>query len=166
MITFPRVLLVAFFMFGIGWANEAHSEIYKYKKSDGSIVYTDNLSQLPLKERAYYNELKEARKQKEQEEERRLGTDEYQRKLAERKRAELLRRKMSQEERKQRLAAIDRQLKVFQEKRDKDHATKTQPRGCLQYLLRWRWVQESNQQRQWEAAHDLVGLDRTSAVDL
>ena len=44
----------------------AEAEIYKYTKKDGSVVYTDKLSQLPRERRAYY-----LRQQKAQEEERR-----------------------------------------------------------------------------------------------
>ena len=67
----------------------AEAEIYKYTKKDGSVVYTDKLSQLPRERRAYY-----LRQQKAQEEERRklearIGIAEMQRSELEKKRKAL-----------------------------------------------------------------------------
>ncbi|MBI4821917.1 MAG: DUF4124 domain-containing protein [Deltaproteobacteria bacterium] len=70
---------------GLGLATEmaspadAEAQIYKYKKKDGTVVYTDSLAELPPDRRRYYNELDAAQKAERSELEAKIGKEELER---------------------------------------------------------------------------------------
>lgn len=97
-------------------AGSARADIYKFQKPDGTVVYTDNLAQLPPDKREYYNKLREEREEKRREAERTLGKEEVQRREAEAQKAALEQARMEEAERQKRLSAIDETLKVIQQK--------------------------------------------------
>jgi hypothetical protein len=102
-------------------AGEAKADLYKYKKKDGTVVYTDNLGQLPPDRRDFYNKQREEREAKRQQLERELGKDEVARREAEAQKAALARAEMEEQERQQRLAAIDAVLEEIKRKsKDRD----------------------------------------------
>jgi hypothetical protein len=105
--------LLTCFLFAGG---AAHAEVYKYKKKDGTIVYTDNIGELPPDRRAVYEKEKEQREQAHRELEQKLGKEEVARREAEAKKKELERAQMDEKERAQRMAAIDATLKEIQAK--------------------------------------------------
>lgn len=100
---------------------QAQGEIYKYTKKDGTVVYTDKLSELPSKVRRAYA----ARKAKEERERARLeasiGKRELARREEEEKRERELRRLVAQADavrRQQELQAFLRQVKKRRAKID------------------------------------------------
>lgn len=95
----------------------AEAQVYKYKKKDGSIVYTDSLAQLPSARRAYYNKLEKDRKERLKRLEKARGKDTVDKERMEAERARILKMKIEEEERQRRLAAIDAQLKAVRAKR-------------------------------------------------
>ncbi|MCK6552238.1 hypothetical protein L6R52_40785, partial [Myxococcota bacterium] len=100
------------------------ADVYKYKKSDGTVVYTDNLAELPPERREHYNKLKQAQEQKRAELERAIGKEELERREAEAKKAEVERAALEESERQARLRAIDAQLKSMQDKRKEREAVR------------------------------------------
>jgi hypothetical protein len=101
------------------------AEVYKYKKPNGSVVYTDNLAQLPPDRREFYNKQREEREEKRRQLEKAIGKEELERREAEAKRAEIERAKLDEADRQRRLQAIDQQLKVYQQKDKDKEASKT-----------------------------------------
>lgn len=86
---------------------EANAQIFKYKKPDGTVVYTDSLAQLPPARRAYYNRKLQEQERKRREAVQRLGKDEYERREKEKELEALRKRQMDEAERKRRIAAIN-----------------------------------------------------------
>lgn len=104
----------------------AQAEVYKYKKSDGTVVYTDKLSDLPKARRAYYNKRRAEREKQRRELERRLGKEEVERREAERKRKALVDQQLAESERQRRLRAIDAQLLEIRKRRKARADTKAE----------------------------------------
>lgn len=102
----------------------ARAEIYKYKSKTGSVIYTDNLSQLPAERRAYYQKVQQEREEQRKELERKFGKEEVARREVEAKRAELARAQLDEAERAKRLAAIDAQIRSYHEKDKAREASK------------------------------------------
>lgn len=94
----------------------AYAQVYKYKRPDGTIVYTDNLSQLPPERRAYYNQLEEEAQKKRRELEQSIGKEELERREAEGRRQQLERAQLEEAERQQRLAAIEEVLALIRQR--------------------------------------------------
>lgn len=101
---------------------EAEAQIYKYTKGDGSVVYTDSLSELPNERRAYYNRRQAELDAQAREEESVLGAEEAERRRLERERAEIAAQEMAEAERQQRMAALDAQLSRYRNQKKADAA--------------------------------------------
>lgn len=119
-----RVLFSALTIFFAFTALEARAELYKFKKPDGTVVYTDNLAQLPAEKREYYNRQKQEREQKRAELEKQIGKEELERREAETTRAALAQQEMAETERAERTRAIDTVLKEIQQKRAQREAAR------------------------------------------
>lgn len=91
------------------WAQD----IFKYVKPDGTITFTDNLSQLPETVRAEYNRKIAERDQQRAEQERTLGKEEFARREAEAERAKLDRENLEAADRAARMAAIEERIQAF-----------------------------------------------------
>jgi hypothetical protein len=118
--------LRAFFVAGVllSLPLSAAAEVYKYKKPDGTIVYTDNLNQLPADRREHYNKQREEREQKRAELERAIGKEELERRENEAKRVELERAQLAEAERQERMRAIDVVLADIQKRRSAREASR------------------------------------------
>lgn len=101
-------------------ATPALAQVYRYKKPDGTVVFTDNLAELPPARRAYYN--RRAQEAKERLEKIRAAQTPAERREAERE-ADAARAKQEAEAevvRRKRLAAIQRlvtRIRADEEKR-------------------------------------------------
>lgn len=106
-----RLLYAATFCLTMGVAFGASAQIYKYKKADGTVVYTDDMGELPSERRAHYGKLQRAAKQRQKARENQYGKAELARraKAAERKR--IMEAQIEAGERAKRLAALDDSLK-------------------------------------------------------
>lgn len=134
-------------------AEAAEAQIYKYERSDGSVVYTDSLAELPNDRRAYYNRRQAEFDAQAREEEAALGAEEAERRRLERERAELAAKEIAEAERRERMAALDAQLARYRhqklaaaadERRWRDRMK--QARSQLQNLLaQFRKKQEEHQ---------------------
>lgn len=92
----------------------AEARIYKYTKPDGTVVYTDRLSQLPSERRAYYNRLEKEERKKEEAAKSRMSKEERERAEYEAERKRIAEAQMSEAERRRRLAAIDEAIASLQ----------------------------------------------------
>ena len=120
-----RVGWIASFVFaGLLVSKSARGEIYKFVKPDGTIVYTDNLAQLPSERRAHYNKLLEEADRRRRELESQIGKEELKKREMEAERGELLRKQAASRERARRLQAIDKELLAIREKRQAQEASK------------------------------------------
>src|SRR5262245_29709773 len=99
-------------------AAEARADVFKYVKADGSVVYTDKLSDLPTEKRAYYNQKIAEREQARANLEQQIGKQEL-----ERRELEAERQARDDKERADRLAEIDARLKIY---RDREKAAQAQ----------------------------------------
>ena len=95
----------------------ADAQVYKFVKKDGSIVYTDSLSQLPPARRAHYNKLEQEREQKRRDLERAIGKDELARREAEAEKERLERDNVADAERTVRLAEVEATLLAIKKRR-------------------------------------------------
>jgi chromosome segregation ATPase len=109
--------IAAFIVSALGGTAEA--QIFKYKKGDGTVVYTDNLSQLPKERREHYNKLLAEREKKKEELISAIGQEEYDRRAKEKEKADLEKQQMEEGERQARLASLN---SVLAEMRDKKKA--------------------------------------------
>ena len=90
----------------------AEAQVYKYKKKDGTIVYTDSLAQLPSSSPRLLQQPRKAAEGAPRERlEKARGKDSVEKERMEAERARILKMKIEEEERQRRLAAIDVQLK-------------------------------------------------------
>lgn len=97
------------------WPNaHATAQIYKYKKPDGTVVFTDALSELPPERRAYYNRKISEQKAREEQLEKGLSPSEKRAREREAQRAHLKAEKQSAELQKQRRAAINAALREIE----------------------------------------------------
>ncbi|MEQ8275240.1 MAG: hypothetical protein RMA76_43365 [Deltaproteobacteria bacterium] len=95
----------------------ASAQVYKFKKKDGTIVYTDSLAQLPSERRAYYNNLERDRAERLRKIEKARGKDSVESERMKAERQRLLQAKIEEEERQRRIQAIDLQLEHIRERR-------------------------------------------------
>lgn len=98
-------------------SGSAGAQIYKYRKPDGTVAYTDRLSDLPKERRAYYDKLRTEEEKKRRALESRIGREELERREAERARKVLVARQMAAAERQRRLRVLDAQLAVLRNRR-------------------------------------------------
>jgi hypothetical protein len=130
-----RLALVSTFVLFAGLPLTAAAELYKYKKPDGTVVYTDNLGQLPAERREHYNKQREQREEKRRELEQQIGKEELARREAEAERIELSRQQMEESERQERTLRIETTLLEIQKKRAQREATRD---GWRQKMLQAR----------------------------
>lgn len=126
-LTSVSVLAVA-----IALAKPASADMFKYTRSDGTVVYTDQLAELPPERRVYYNQQIQQREAARSEQERALGKEELERREAERKRAELQQRAENDAERIKRMAEIDARLEVYAQREKQRQAQRDQWKGRQQ----------------------------------
>jgi uncharacterized membrane protein len=107
------LLVLSLVVAAFGVATPAFAQVYKWKKPDGTIVYTDNLSQLPPERRAHYNQLEEEAQKKRRELEQAIGKEELERREAEAQRTNLAKAQLEEAERQRRLAALDETLAII-----------------------------------------------------
>ena len=133
--------LVALFVVSV--CTPAQGQIYRYTKKDGTVGYTDKLSELPRDRRAHYNRLARQRKEAEQRQRRVLGKEEMARRAAERERREVQAANLAAAERARRLKSIDDRLEGYRKRNAAGAAKKTEwqkkmkkARGDLKQLYR------------------------------
>lgn len=112
-----RRLVVLAIALGLSVPLTARAELYKYKKADGTVVYTDNLGQLPAERREYYNKQREEREEKRRQLEQQIGKEELARREAEAQQKELERAQLAADERERRMSEISTVLAEIQRKR-------------------------------------------------
>jgi len=117
----PAVLALGL---GLGLASTAEAKIYKYTKADGTVVYTDKLSDLPPARRAHYNKQEQEAAERQKARENQFGKEELKRRDAEAQRAKLMKAQMEEQERARRLAALDETLKSIERSKSKRGAHK------------------------------------------
>jgi len=91
-------------------AQTAHAQLYKYRKKDGTVVYTDKLSDLPPKVRARYARRAAKKSQKRAELEAAVGKREAARREAEAKRQQDIQRQIVAADRAQQRQNLQRLL--------------------------------------------------------
>jgi hypothetical protein len=122
-----RALLIAMIALGsVAASSPAAAQIYKYKKSDGTVVYTDVLSQLPREQQMRYQQLEEEAARKRKELEQAIGKEELQRREAEAQKVDLEKKQMEEAERQRRLIALNETLTFIRERAAKREASKAQ----------------------------------------
>lgn len=92
------------------------AQIFKYKQPDGTVAYTDELSDLPKERRVYYNRLLAERAKKDEAVEKAARKTDAEIRAAEAERQRVARERMAAEERRRRLAALDETLKALRER--------------------------------------------------
>lgn len=103
-------MLVAFVVGMVALERPAEAQVYKYEKKDGTVVYTDKLSDLPAEKRRYYAK-KEAEARKAREEaDAHLTPAERRRQEIEREQAALKAEQLAEAERLQRQRRLDQLL--------------------------------------------------------
>lgn len=104
-------------LIGAVWAPAiAQAQIFKYQKPDGTVAYTDKLSDLPKERRAYYNRLLAERAKKDEAVEKSARETDAAIRAAEAERQRLARERMAADERRRRLAALDETLESLRER--------------------------------------------------
>lgn len=104
---------------------DADADIYKYKKPDGTVTYTNSLADLPVERRRYYNQRKQEQEAKRAQLERKIGKDELARREAEAQRERLLRDKAKQAEAQAQLAELDARIAAWKTKSRQRDEVKT-----------------------------------------
>lgn len=120
--TAPWLAAPAFVL--LSFSPDAEAQIYKYAKPDGSVVYTDSLSELPSDRRAYYNQRRAELEAKARDEEAAMGAEEAERRRLEREKAALMEAEMAEAERRERIAAMDAQLARYRSDKRKSDVDK------------------------------------------
>lgn len=149
---------------GLGAAGPAEAQIYKYTQGDGTVVYTDKLSDLPAAKRAHYNRQEEAAKKRREALVNMLGKEEVEKREAEAERARVQRADMAEAERKRRLDALDNQLELIRKRNaDRDKVKEKwqkrikQAKAKLQEKLQaFRKTQESYRALATKASYTLL----------
>jgi chromosome segregation ATPase len=115
----------------LAFPGAAWGEIFKYKKADGTVVYTDSLAELPRERREHYNQKIAERELARRELEAAIGKEELARREAEAKRAEAERQAQDEKLRAERLAAFDAQIAAYKKR---DQARQEQKKTWQQRL--------------------------------
>lgn len=110
----PALLAGIWVLTGAFWAE---AQVYKYTKEDGSVVYTDKLSDLPAKRRARYNEKEAKAKAKAERALKRMTEQERRAHELENQRQQLMDREMADAERQKQLAALNQALESIKRTR-------------------------------------------------
>ena len=110
-------------LFVVSVCAPAQGQIYRFTKKDGSVSFTDKLSELPKARRTHYNRLARQQKEAEQRIRRSLGKDEMARRKVESERREIESSNLAAAERTRRLQSIESRLEGYR-KRNKATAAK------------------------------------------
>lgn len=106
-----------------GAALPAAAQVYKYTKKDGTVVYTDKLSDLPPERRAYYNAKEKKAEEKRRRARKRMTEEERRAADLEAQRKRILEQELAEEARRKQLQAIDEALAAYRkEKREREQA--------------------------------------------
>lgn len=105
-----RILALAALATALCFTTTASAKVYKYTKADGTVVYTDKLSDLPAARRAHYNRIEQEAKQRRKARVNMLGKAEVERREAEAERKRVQEAKLEADERARRLAEINATL--------------------------------------------------------
>ncbi len=155
-------------------APDARAQIYKYKKGDGSVVYTDNLSQLPDDRRAYYNQLEQQKERQRQEQIARLGKEEFERQEKEKQLEALKLQELDEAERARRAAAINAALDEMRERKKERDASqsswetkaKEAKKKVDDLLAEFNTTQEKYQNLATKASFTLLPGQQQEQIDL
>jgi archaellum component FlaC len=110
----------------LGLTSTARAEIYKYIQSDGTVTYTDQLSQLPPERRAHYNRERERKEAERRELESRLGADGLKALEDQEAQEAELKRKIAAADEEARKQALEAQLKAIEASNQADSASEAQ----------------------------------------
>jgi colicin import membrane protein len=133
----------------------AHAQIFKYVKPDGTVVYTDNLSQLPPKRRAYYNKMLAEQERAEKELEAKIRDEQKTRERAEARRRAL--RQNAETAGQDRLAALEAEIARLRAQNEARERAKAEWRK--RYLsLRSRLDQKLEAYRQTQQKYDALAI--------
>lgn len=127
-----RLAFASALLFLIAAPLSAHADVYKYTRADGTVVYTDSLSELPEERRQHYNKELMRREAEQLRIEQEVGREELERQDMERKRQELEAEAQAAADRASRLAQMDAQIRSFRERAEKREAAKAM------WQTRWR----------------------------
>lgn len=117
-----QIVRIATLLVAFSVGSQADAQIYKYRKKDGTVVFTDKLSDLPPERRAHYNRKAAEQKKKRERELKRMTPAE--RKAAEltAQREKLMAQEMAEADRQRHLAEIDKALRAWRKRKAKDEA--------------------------------------------
>lgn len=93
----------------------ARAQIFKFVKPDGTVMYTDKLSDLPKERRRYYNRLLAEQEKKNREAEKEVEARDAKIRRLEAERERLRRERIAAQERRRRLAALESTLESLRE---------------------------------------------------
>lgn len=88
----------------------AVAQVYKFTKANGTVVYTDKLSDLPPERRAHYARLEQEAAERKQAQENMLGKEEVARREAEAEKQRLAKAQLDEQERLRRMQELNRVL--------------------------------------------------------
>jgi hypothetical protein len=170
----PILALAASALLLLALAPDASAQIYKYKKKDGSTVYTDNLSQLPEDRRTYYNKLEQERERQRQEEIQKLGKEEFERREKEKELEALKNQEIEATERARREAELNAVLELIRERQKNRDAsqntwqTKTAEakKKVADLLAEFNTTQEKYQSLATRANFSLLPGQQQEMIDL
>jgi chromosome segregation ATPase len=142
----------------------AFADLFKYTKKDGSVVYTENLAEVPADRREFYQQRIAEREAERRALESSVGKEELERREAEAERARIERQAADDAERAQRLAQLDAQLRAYAEKHKKLDASKSQWQGRMrsakaklaQLLKEFQDTQAKHGSLAFRASHTLL----------
>lgn len=118
------LLALAALTFALGLAESASAQVYKYTKPDGTVVYTDKLSDLPADRRAHYNKLEKEAQERRKAQVNMLGEAEVKRREVEAERKRVEQAQLEEQERARRLAEIDATLEQIRKRQAKTAGNK------------------------------------------
>lgn len=98
----------------------AEAQVYKYKKKDGTVVYTDDLGELPPARRAYYNQRAEQAAEREARKRALLTPEQRRAAELEAQRAQIIAAELEEAQRRKRLAEIDEAIRAFRASEKKE----------------------------------------------
>ncbi|MCB9646400.1 MAG: DUF4124 domain-containing protein [Deltaproteobacteria bacterium] len=149
LVALPVVLVAA--------PGDAQAQVYKYTKGDGTVIYTDKLSDLPPQRRAHYAKLEEEAAERRRAQENMLGKDEVARREAEAEKKRLADAKLAAEERAKRMAEIDALLQDI----DRRQAERDKKRGYWQERLKKAnetLAEKLNEFRKTQEAYNAIAI--------
>ncbi|MEL6185961.1 MAG: hypothetical protein AAFU79_15155 [Myxococcota bacterium] len=100
----------------LAWPRSAEAQVYKYEKPDGTVIFTDDLAELPPERRAYYNEKEKAARERAERARARMTPEERRAEELAAERDKLMRAEMEEAARQARLREIDAFLRDWRAK--------------------------------------------------